>query len=123
MQSSFQVTDDILIAVAYGEIDHHTASKLRDEIDEAMTAFHCRHLVLDMKRVSFMDSSGIGVVLGRYKKIKRKGGKLYVTGCSDYIEKILNMAGVFTVTEKKDTVDDAVWLLQGREQMQLEVSQ
>ena len=123
MQSSFQVTDDILIAVAYGEIDHHTASKLRDEIDEAMTAFHCRHLILDMKRVSFMDSSRIGVVLGRYKKIKRKGGKLYVTGCSDYIEKILNMAGVFTVTEKKDTVDDAVWLLQGREQMQLEVSQ
>jgi stage II sporulation protein AA (anti-sigma F factor antagonist) len=123
MQSSFQVTDDILIAVAYGEIDHHTASKLRDEIDEAMTAFHCRHLILDMKRVSFMDSSGIRVVLGRYKKIKRKGGKLYVTGCSDYIEKILNMAGVFTVTEKKDTVDDAVWLLQGREQMQLEVSQ
>ena len=123
MQSSFQVTDDILIAVAYGGIDHHTASKLRDEIDEAMTAFHCRHLILDMKRVSFMDSSGIGVVLGRYKKIKRKGGKLYVTGCSDYIEKILNMAGVFTVTEKKDTVDDAVWLLQGREQMQLEVSQ
>jgi stage II sporulation protein AA (anti-sigma F factor antagonist) len=123
MQSSFQVTDDILIAVAYGEIDHHTASKLRDVIDEAMTAFHCRHLILDMKRVSFMDSSGIGVVLGRYKKIKRKGGKLYVTGCSDYIEKILNMAGVFTVTEKKDTVDDAVWLLQGREQMQLEVSQ
>jgi stage II sporulation protein AA (anti-sigma F factor antagonist) len=123
MQSSFQVTDDILIAVAYGEIDHHTASKLRDEIDEAMTAFHCRHLILDMKRVSFMDSSGIGVVLGRYKKIKRKGGKLYVTGCSDYIEKILHMAGVFKVTEKKDTVEDAVWLLQGREQMQLEVSQ
>lgn len=123
MQSSFQVTDDILIAVAYGEIDHHTAAKLRDEIDEAMLAFHCRHLVLDMKRVSFMDSSGIGVVLGRYKKIRRKGGKLYVTGCSDYIERILHMAGVFNVTEKKDSVEDAVWLLKGHEQLQMEVGQ
>jgi stage II sporulation protein AA (anti-sigma F factor antagonist) len=70
-----------------------------------------------------MDSSGIGVVLGRYKKIKRKGGKLYVTGCSDYIERILHMAGVFNVTEKKDTVEDAVWLLKGHEQLELEVSQ
>lgn len=123
MQSSFQVTDDILIAVAYGEMDHHTAAKLREEIDEAMQAFHCRHLVLDMKRVSFMDSSGIGVVLGRYKKIRKKGGRLYITGCSDYIERILHMAGVFSVAEKKDSVDDAVWLLKGQEQLHLEVSQ
>ena len=101
MQSSFQVTDDILIAVAYGEIDHHTASKLRDEIDEAMTAFHCRHLILDMKRVSFMDSSGIGVVLGRYKKIKRKGGKLYITGCSDYIERFCIWRGFLRLQRKK----------------------
>ena len=123
MQSSFQVTDDILIAVAYGEMDHHTAAKLREEIDEAMQAFHCRHLVLDMKRVAFMDSSGIGVVLGRYKKIRKKGGRLYITGCSDYIERILHMAGVFSVAEKKDSVDDAVWLLKGQEQLHLEVSQ
>lgn len=123
MQSSFQVTDDILITVAYGEIDHHTAAKLREEIDEAMQAFHCRHLILDMKRVSFMDSSGIGVVLGRYKKIRKKGGMLYVTGCSEYIERILHMAGVFNVAEKKDNVEDAVWLLKGHEQLQMEVSQ
>ena len=123
MQSSFQVTDDILIAVTYGELDHHTAAKLRDEIDEAMTAFKCRHLVLDLKRVSFMDSSGIGVVFGRYKKVKKMGGTLFLTGCSDYIEKILHMAGVFTVIEKKECVEDAVWMLKGHEQLQLEVSQ
>ena len=123
MQSSFQVTDDILIAVAYGEIDHHTSARLREGIDEAMKAFHCKHLIFDMKKVSFMDSSGIGVVLGRYKKVHRNGGTLYLTGCSDYIEKILHMAGVFSVIEKKESVDEAVWLLQGHEQMQLEVSQ
>ena len=123
MQSSFQVTDDILIAAAHGELDHHSAGKLREEIDEAMTAFHCRHLVFDLKRVTFMDSSGIGVVLGRYKKISKKGGTLYLTGCSEYIEKILHMAGVFLVIEKKNSIDDAVWMLRGQQQMQLEVSQ
>ena len=46
-----------------------------------------------------------------------------MTGCSDYIERILHMAGVFNVTEKKETVEDAVWLLKGHEQLQLEVSQ
>ena len=88
-----------------------------------MTAFHCRHLVLDLERVSFMDSSGIGVVFGRYKKVKRLGGTLYLTGCSDYVEKLLHMAGVFAVIEKKDSVEDAVWLLRGQQEMQLEVSQ
>ncbi len=123
MQSSFQVTDDILIAAAYGELDHHTAAKLRDEIDEAMEAFHCRNLILDLKRVSFMDSSGIGVVLGRYNKVVKKGGRLYLTGCSEYMEKILHMAGVFSVAEKKKSVEDAVWELKGQLEMQLEVSQ
>jgi stage II sporulation protein AA (anti-sigma F factor antagonist) len=123
MQSSFQVTEDILIAAAYGEIDHHTAGKLREEIDEAMLAFRCRHLVLDLKKVSFMDSSGIGVVLGRYNKVKRKNGTLYLTGCSDYIERILHMAGVFTVIEKLDSVEDAVWQLKGLRQLELEVGQ
>ena len=123
MQSSFQVTDDILIAAAYGELDHHSAGKLRDEIDEAMEAFHCIHLVLDLKRVTFMDSSGIGVVLGRYNKVRKKGGRLYLTGCSDYVERILHMAGVFSVIEKKNGVEDAVWELKGQQQMQLEVSQ
>ncbi len=123
MQSSFQVIDDILIAAAYGELDHHSAGKLREEIDEAMTAFHCRHLIFDLKCVTFMDSSGIGVVFGRYKKISKKGGKLYLAGCSEYVEKILHMAGIFTIAEKKDNVEEAVWLLRGQEQMQLEVSQ
>ena len=123
MQSSFQVTDDILIAAAYGELDHHSAGKLREEIDEAMDAFRCKHLIFDLKRVTFMDSSGIGVVLGRYKKIEKKGGRLFISGCSDYIEKILQMAGVFSVTGKTNGVEDAVWELKGQQQMQLEVSQ
>ena len=123
MQSSFQVTDDILVVSISGELDHHHAAKLREDIDEALSAFHCKYLVMDLEKVTFMDSSGIGVVLGRYNKLLQKGGRLMLTGCSEYVEKILFMAGVFTVIEKEDTAEAAVWRFRGQQQMQLEVSE
>lgn len=122
MQSSFQVTDDILVVSVSGELDHHFAGKLRDDIDEAMGAFHCRYLVMDLEKVTFMDSSGIGVVLGRYNKILQKGGRLVLTGCSEYVEKILYMAGVFSVIRKEESTEDAICSLKGQEQMRMEVS-
>lgn len=123
MQSSFQVTDDILVVSVSGELDHHHAGKLRDDIDEAMCAFHCRDLVMDLEKVTFMDSSGIGVVFGRYNKILKKGGRLILTGCSEYVEKILYMAGVFSAIKKEKTAEDAVLILKGQEQMRMEVSE
>ena len=123
MQSSFQVTDDILVVTVSGELDHHYATGLRAEIDEAMDAFRCRNLVMDLEKVTFMDSSGIGVVFGRYNRIIKKGGQLVISGCSEYVEKILYMAGVFTVIEKEKNADDAVWKLKGQEQMRLEVNE
>lgn len=121
MRSSFQVIGDILIATAHGEVDHHNAGKLRDEIDEAMVAFRCKNLIFDLENVTFMDSSGIGVVLGRYNKVLQKGGRLMITGCSEYIEKILHMAGVFSVIGHLQSVEDAVWELQGQIKIPLEV--
>lgn len=122
MRLDFQMTDDILIASACGELDHHSAGIVRDEIDETMEAFHCRHLILDFQKVTFMDSSGIGVVLGRYNKVTKKGGRLFVAGCSDYIEKILYMAGVFTIVDRQKSTEDAICLLKGQQQMQMEVN-
>lgn len=122
MQSSFQVMDNILVVAASGELDHHHAVKLREDIDEAMSAFHCIDLVMDLEKVTFMDSSGIGVVYGRYNKISKKNGQLIITGCSQYVEKILHMAGVFTVIQKEKTAADAVSKLKGQEQMMMEVS-
>lgn len=122
MHLKFQMTDDILIASAFGELDHHSAAAVRDEIDRTMEAFHCRHLILDFEKVTFMDSSGIGVVLGRYNKVTKKGGRVFLAGCSEFVEKILYMAGVFTVVDKQKNVEDAICLLKGQRQMQMEVS-
>jgi len=117
------MVDDILIASITGELDHYGAATTREEIDKTIDIFCSKHLVLDFKNVSFMDSSGIGVVMGRYNKVKARDGKIYITGCSAYVKKILEMAGIFTIADLSESANDAICSIQGRmpEQMTMEV--
>ncbi len=117
----FRVSDEILIACLRGDVDHHSAAPIRQTIDQSMKAFGCRDLVLDFSGVDFMDSSGIGVALGRYKKLRKSGGRIRISGCSEYIEKLLDMAGVFSIIPHSDDVDDAVMQMKGQEQLCMEV--
>lgn len=121
MEVFFKVSDNILVAHVKGEIDHHSAAPLRNAIDRSMKVFGCRNLVLDLYGVEFMDSSGIGVALGRYKKLAKSGGKLCISGCSEYIEKVLGMAGVFSIIPKEPDVQSAIGRLSGQEQLRMEV--
>ncbi|NLD19209.1 MAG: anti-sigma factor antagonist [Clostridiales bacterium] len=121
MEVIFRVSENILIACIKGDIDHHGAAPLRNSVDKAMKAFRCKNLILDFSGVSFMDSAGIGVVLGRYKRLSKTSGNIYISGCSLYIEKLLSMAGVFTLISKADTYDEAVSIMTGREQLRMEV--
>lgn len=60
-----------------------------------------------------MDSSGIGVIMGRYNKISQLGGKLLITGCSEYIDRILEMAGIYTIATRMKNVADSIALIEG----------
>lgn len=121
MDVDFNVTENILIACIKGDVDHHSAALLRNTIDSSMKAFRCSNLILDFSEVEFMDSSGIGVALGRYKKLAKSGGALCISGCSGYIEKVLNMAGVFSIIPKAESREEAVDLISGQEQLRMEV--
>lgn len=121
MEVFFKVSDNILIAQVKGEVDHHSAAPLRNSIDMSMKEFGCRNLVLDLAGVGFMDSSGIGVALGRYKKLAKNGGQFCICGCSEYIEKVLDMAGVFSIILKEPDVQSAIGRLSGQEQLCMEV--
>jgi anti-anti-sigma factor len=108
MQIEFEMTDDILIADLDGELDHHTSAVIREEIDKTVDAFHSKHLIFNFEKVSFMDSSGIGVIMGRYNKITQLGGKLVITGCNDYIDRILDMAGIYTIADRIKSVAESI---------------
>lgn len=112
MQIEFEMTDDILIANLDGELDHHTSAVIREEIDKTVDAFHSKHLIFNFEKVSFMDSSGIGVVMGRYNKITQLGGKLIITGCNEYIDRILDMAGIYTIASRLGTIAESIELIE-----------
>ena len=83
-----------LTAVLSGEIDHHIAKELRRDIDFAVREFQPEELVLDFAEVGFMDSSGIGLVMGRYKLMKETGGKVIVKNPQNQIKKVMRLSGI-----------------------------
>lgn len=88
------LSEDTMTAYLLGEIDHHTAREIREEIDDTATRSHPKELVLDFKDVTFMDSSGIGLIMGRYALMQELGGELHVTGQSAHIKKVMKLAGL-----------------------------
>lgn len=77
-----------------GEIDHHSARWLRMDIDTAINDHKPMVLKLDFSGVTFMDSSGVGLVMGRYKAMKPLGGKVELINMPPYIEKVMLLAGM-----------------------------
>ena len=77
-----------------GEIDHHAARELREEIDGALERARPAALVLDFRGVTFMDSSGIGLVMGRYRLMRQMDGTVTVANTSMHIRKVMRLAGL-----------------------------
>ena len=86
--------------VLKGEIDHHRVDGLKKELDEIIEKTRPKRMVLDFKNVTMMDSSGIGLVLGRYKRISENGGALYVKRVNKQIDLVFKVSGVYQVIKK-----------------------
>lgn len=87
-------TDGSRLTVApRGEIDHHSARSLRDRIDNELYNMRPEVLVLDLSHIDFMDSSGLGLLLGRYQRASEIGCEVRLMGCSPRTKKILQLAG------------------------------
>lgn len=82
-----------------GELDHHAAKDIREEIDENIERIRPNTLILDFRNVSFMDSSGIGLVMGRYRTMQLLNGKLVVKNASLHIRKVMRLAGLDRLAE------------------------
>lgn len=89
----FTAKDGILTARVLGEIDHRGAVSIRNIIDEKLDTGTERHLILDLSGVDFMDSSGLGLILGRYNNAKKSGKDFSVINPSPSAERILSAAG------------------------------
>ena len=83
-----------LTAHLIGELDHHTAADLRQKIDAAVLACRPRRLIIDLSRLTFMDSSGIGLIMGRHRLMLSLEGDLRLQGASPRMERMIRLAGL-----------------------------
>lgn len=107
MDVGFKRSGHTLIVSLSGELDHHNAEKIRDKIDATMEKGF-KNLIFNFKGVSFMDSSGIGVIIGRYKKVQRKGGRVCITCLNDKIKRIFEISGLFKIIPYYSNDEDAL---------------
>ena len=103
-----EVIERNLIIHVDKEVDHMSAENIRREFEQVCAKHSIKNVIFDMSGVKFMDSSGIGMIIGRYMKVRYIGGKVAVVGVSDSIDRILRMSGVYKVVAKYDTVNDAL---------------
>lgn len=85
---------DKLTVALTGELDHCSAMTVRRELDELISDPAVRHLMLDMTDLKFMDSSGIGVILGRYRILAARGGSVWVRNMNPQITRIFQLSGM-----------------------------
>lgn len=91
--TTFTENDKLCIKLS-GEIDHHGAREVRTRLDELIMETRPRTLVINLCGINFMDSSGLGLLLGRYRVIKSLGGEMYLAEPTTRVRQILAMAGV-----------------------------
>ncbi len=94
MSLEFKKIRSTLIVRVAGEMDMLIADKMRTEIDRRIDDKSVKNLVLNLEKVTFIDSSGLGVVIGRYKRITAKQGRMFIVGARPQVEKILFFSGV-----------------------------
>lgn len=94
MSVEINVTGEVVTAYLSGDLDHHTARTMREKIDGAVELNMPTLLILDFKDVSFMDSSGIGLVMGRYRNLVKTGAELHIVGTQPSIYKMMKLAGI-----------------------------
>lgn len=104
----FEVIEDVLIIKLDNELDHHNAELLREEIDRMIDIEEIKNVVFDFSHVNFMDSSGIGVIMGRYRKVYYIGGKVFVIGISKMIDRIFLMSGLYKIVTKVQSIEEVL---------------
>ncbi len=82
------------------ELDHHAAAQISKTVDVLMEKGNVKNIVFDFTGMTFMDSSGIGMVMGRYKKMHYCGGSVYVTGVGAGVDRIFSMSGLYKIIQK-----------------------
>jgi stage II sporulation protein AA (anti-sigma F factor antagonist) len=98
---------ETLIVRLDGELDHHYASQIRESIDAAVITGNIKKIIFDFTKVGFMDSSGIGTIMGRFKLMQTVGGSVCAFGVSERLDKLITMCGIKKIINIYESEHDA----------------
>lgn len=98
-----EIKQNVLCIRLSGELDHHTADELREQVSSTIERNGIHHIILNLEQLNFMDSSGLGVILGRYKQIKQVNGEMIVCAISPAIHRLFDMSGLFKIIRLEPT--------------------
>lgn len=95
----YQVEENCLTIFLPKEVDHHNAEDIRKEADKVIEQKHIRYVIFDFEGTNFMDSSGIGVIMGRYRQVYLLGGEVWAVHANERMKRILRMSGVTKIMQ------------------------
>ena len=98
----------LLIIKIFGELDQHKASSVRENADRELGRTGAVNVAFNFENVTFMDSSGIGVIMGRYKTVTALGGKVIIYGASDAVNRLIEMSGIKSIVTVADNLENGV---------------
>lgn len=100
METKLRVSGDTMVVELAKELDHHNAVEIKEKIDAYIFRGEIKNIIFDFKNTVFMDSSGIGVILGRHRLLKGVGGVIGVTNINKTIDRIMVISGIYKIVEK-----------------------
>lgn len=108
MQMEFYMLDSTLVVKLMGEIDHHTCVAIRQVVDRNYEKKRAKNLLFDFDKVTFMDSSGIGMLMGRYRLVAIGGGRTGLFNVPKDIERILKMSNIYKLMKAYSNKQEAL---------------
>lgn len=99
MEKNFKIVDTCLLIELPGELDHYSADMIKEGADRIFARENIKDIIFDFKNTSFMDSSGIGVIIGRYKNVRFVGGSVGAIHVSNRIKKIFTISGLHKIVK------------------------
>lgn len=101
MATEYQVNQRQLYIRLDGELDHHLAEKIKYQCELILNSYSIKEIIFDFEHSDFMDSSGVGLMLGRYQQMHAIGGTVYMTNVNDAVKRVVHMAGLHRVIQEK----------------------
>lgn len=105
------IKQDTIFTRFAGELDESTSKDVRMKLTELLEKYNIKNIVFNLKNLSFMDSSGIGMIMGRYNQVIERNGKIVLCDINKQIEKIVMMSGLLKICTLRDSEESARWFL------------